>query len=77
MKKIVLIGASKEREFVESVFSQLDNRDHVENLSGKTTLCQLTELLASARLMVSSDSGPLGLAPDTSTGPRRFSRIDY
>jgi heptosyltransferase II len=60
--KIVLIGATKEREFVQSVFNQLTFQDNIENLAGKTSLCELVELLASAQLILSTDSGPAHLA---------------
>jgi heptosyltransferase II len=61
-QKIILIGAGKEREFVDSVVSKLKNRHNVENLAGQTSLPQLVELLASAQLMISTDSGPAHLA---------------
>lgn len=61
-QKIILVGAPKEREFVESVLTQLKDQNNIENLAGKTSLCQLAELLASAQLMLSTDSGPAHLA---------------
>lgn len=61
-QKIILIGAPKEREFVESVVTQLSNQDNIENLAGTTSLCQLVELLASAQLVLSTDSGPAHLS---------------
>jgi len=61
-QKIVLIGAAKEKEFVESVVQQLKSQDNIENLAGKTSLCELVELLASAQLLLSTDSGPAHLA---------------
>jgi len=61
-QKIILIGALKEKEFVASVLSQLKNSFNIENLAGKTSLCQLAEILASAQAMLSTDSGPAHLA---------------
>jgi len=61
-QKIVLIGAPKEREFVESVVKQLSNQHNIENLAGTTSLSQLAEILASAHLILSTDSGPAHLA---------------
>jgi heptosyltransferase II len=61
-QKIVLIGAGKEREFVDSVMILLKDRHNVENLAGQTSLHQLAEQLASAQLMLSTDSGPAHLA---------------
>jgi lipopolysaccharide heptosyltransferase II len=61
-QKIILIGAPKEKEFVDSVVKQLNNATGIENLAGRTSLCQLAEILASAQLMVTTDSGPAHLA---------------
>jgi lipopolysaccharide heptosyltransferase II len=61
-KKIILIGAPKERAFVSAVYEQLKNKDKIENNAGETSLLQLTELLATARIMLSTDSGPAHLA---------------
>jgi ADP-heptose:LPS heptosyltransferase len=61
-QKIVLIGAPKEKEFVDSVLSQLNHPSNIENLAGKTSLNQLAEVLASAQVMLTTDSGPAHLA---------------
>jgi len=61
-QKIILIGAPKEKEFVDSVLAQLNDRSNIENLAGSTSLCELAEVLASAQLMLSTDSGPAHLA---------------
>jgi lipopolysaccharide heptosyltransferase II len=61
-QKIVLIGAPKEKEFVDAVLEQLKDRPSIENLAGKTSLLQLAEVLASAKLMLTTDSGPAHLA---------------
>lgn len=61
-QKIILIGASREKEFVDSVLMQLKDVSNVENLAGQTSLSQLTELLACAQLMITTDSGPAHLA---------------
>jgi ADP-heptose:LPS heptosyltransferase len=68
-QKIVLIGAPKEKEFVDSVLSQLNHPSNIENLAGKTSLNQLAEVLASAQVMLTTDSGPahLGNALGTQT----------
>lgn len=59
---IILIGASKEVPFVDSVLSGLPDRRGVESRAGKTSLMQLTEILASAQVLLSTDSGPAHLA---------------
>ena len=61
-QKIILIGAPKEKEFVDNVFFQLHDNSNIENASGKTSLLQLAEVLSSAQLMLSTDSGPAHLA---------------
>jgi lipopolysaccharide heptosyltransferase II len=61
-QKIILIGAPKEKEFVDTVLPNLDSSSNIENLAGKTSLSQLAKLLASAQLMLSTDSGPAHLA---------------
>lgn len=61
-QKIILIGAPKEKEFVGSVINQLDNPVNIENLAGKTSLSQLVPILASAQVVLTTDSGPAHLA---------------
>jgi ADP-heptose:LPS heptosyltransferase len=61
-QKIILIGAPKEKRFVDSVLSQLNNSSNIENLAGKTSLGQLVQVLASAQVMLTTDSGPTHLA---------------
>lgn len=60
--KILLIGAPKEKEFVETVLSQLSSKNNIESIAGKTSLSQLIEILASAKLMLTTDSGPAHLS---------------
>lgn len=60
--KIILIGAPKEKEFVDTVLQQINDANNIENLAGKTSLFQLAEVLASAQLMLTTDSGPAHLA---------------
>ena len=61
-QKIIMIGAPKEKEFVDSVVSSLPDKTNIENLAGKTSLPQLIKTLASAEVMLSTDSGPAHLA---------------
>ena len=60
--EIILIGAPKEKPFVTEVLSKVKNKGRIRNMAGETSLIQLSELLASARLMLSTDSGPAHLA---------------
>ncbi|MGZ3839167.1 MAG: glycosyltransferase family 9 protein [Flavisolibacter sp.] len=59
---VILIGAPKESTFVEEVLGQLVNKKDIWSVAGKTSLPQLVETLAGARLMLSTDSGPAHLA---------------
>ena len=61
-QKIILIGAPKEKEFVDSVINFFPGKNNMENLAGKTSLPQLIKTLASAQVMLSTDSGPAHLA---------------
>ena len=60
--RIILIGAPKEKAFVDEVFRNLDDHNNIENQAGTTSLVSLIELLASARVMLTTDSGPAHLA---------------
>lgn len=60
-EKIVLIGAPKEEAFVHEVLKKLPGTN-IENKAGKTNLSQLVQLLASAKLLLTTDSGPAHLA---------------
>jgi heptosyltransferase II len=60
--KIVLIGGPKEKEFVETVLQKTDNKAGIESLAGKTSLAGLVHTLASATLVLTTDSGPAHLA---------------
>ena len=62
LEKIILVGGVNERVAVDEVMNQLGNKEGVESIAGQTTLKQLCEILASAKLMVSTDSGPAHLA---------------
>ena len=59
---IVLIGGKQEKDFVEEVFQKLANRQGIETVAGKTSLSQLVQILASAQLVLTTDSGPAHLA---------------
>ncbi|MDQ3279402.1 MAG: glycosyltransferase family 9 protein [Bacteroidota bacterium] len=59
---IFLVGSSKEAPYVEEVIRALPDRSNIESLAGKTGLPQLAETLASAKLVLTTDSGPAHLA---------------
>lgn len=86
--KIILSGAPKDRELIESILATLRERPVV--LAGKTNLKQLIALMKRADLVVSGDSGPLHLASAVGTsvvaifgptrpevtGPRGLGRVE-
>ena len=67
--EILLIGAAKEKEHVEEVLNKLPDKTNIRSLAGQTRLPELVELLASAQLLFTTDSGPahLGNALGTHT----------
>jgi len=60
-EKIVVIGAPKEQVFIDEVLKNLP-RHTIENKAGKTSLPELVHLLAAAKLLLTTDSGPAHLA---------------
>ncbi|RYY40499.1 MAG: glycosyltransferase family 9 protein [Chitinophagaceae bacterium] len=59
---LVLVGSPKEQEFVTEVLALLPDARNIENKAGATNLTGLVEILASARMLLSTDSGPAHLA---------------
>lgn len=59
--RIVLAGSPKEKPFIDEVYNLLANGEGIENKAGNS-LPELTELLANAQLVLSTDSGPAHLA---------------
>ena len=61
-QQIILIGGSKEKEFVEEVYNSLYDKGNIENLAGSSSLPQLIGLLSRCKLLLTTDSGPAHLA---------------
>ncbi|RYY93354.1 MAG: glycosyltransferase family 9 protein [Chitinophagaceae bacterium] len=59
---LLLVGAPKEQAFVAEVIAALPDQSGIHNKAGTTTLTGLADLLAGARLVLSTDSGPAHLA---------------
>lgn len=57
-----IIGSPKEKEYVDLLLNAADNSDRLENFAGKTSLEGLCELMASAKVVLTTDSGPAHLA---------------
>jgi ADP-heptose:LPS heptosyltransferase len=60
--KIYLVGAPKEKQYVDYVLSQLKDNRNMECIAGKTSLSELVSIIGSARLMLTTDSGPAHLS---------------
>src|SRR5690606_33498440 len=60
--EILLIGAPHEKDFVETVLNALPERNNIRSIAGTTSLPQLVEVLASAQLVLTTDSGPAHLS---------------
>jgi heptosyltransferase II len=60
--EIVLIGAPKEKIFIDQVYKGIMPGSRVVNRAGDTNLAALIELIGSAQLVLSTDSGPAHLS---------------
>jgi len=60
--ELVLIGANAERKYTQAVAQTIDSPRRVHDLAGALNLIELAELISSAALFISNDSGPLHLA---------------
>lgn len=59
---IVLIGSGGEKEFVDEVFNSLVSKKNIINIAGTTSLIDLSEILISSKVILTTDSGPAHLA---------------
>ena len=60
-ENILLIGSPKEKVFIENVHRQLKYKHKVINVAGNT-LPELVSLICSAKIVISTDSGPAHIA---------------
>lgn len=60
--KVILTGSNNEAEYVNSIFCNLKRKDLVTDLSGKTSVNELTALISSSCCLITNDSGPLHIA---------------
>ncbi len=56
--RIVLIGASSEREQAARVMTQMQQPSAAQNLAGETSIAELIGLLSSCDLLITNDTGP-------------------
>lgn len=59
---IILTGSKKDINRVNWLMESLENKEKVLNLAGKTSLINLSSIIKSCDLMLSTDSGPAHLA---------------
>jgi ADP-heptose:LPS heptosyltransferase len=64
---IYLIGSKGEMEYVDHVYNPFQSDELVINLSGRTNLDQLIELLRNAEMIITNDTGPMHLAASLNT----------
>lgn len=60
--ELVMVGSPKEVPHVQAVFDRLKTKDNIVVMAGKTNLPQLIDLLGTAPVMLTTDSGPMHLA---------------
>jgi heptosyltransferase-2 len=60
--ELVLVGSPKEVPHVTAVYNGLENKEGIVTMAGKTNLTQLIDLLSTAAVMLTTDSGPMHLA---------------
>jgi lipopolysaccharide heptosyltransferase II len=60
--RFILVGSPKEKEYVDELLNGAENRERLENNAGKTNLKELCALMASAKAVLTTDSGPAHLA---------------
>jgi lipopolysaccharide heptosyltransferase II len=60
--ELVLVGSPKEKPHVDAVYKGLAYRDGIVNEAGNTNMKQFIELLGTAPVMLTTDSGPMHLA---------------
>ncbi|HEV2208717.1 MAG TPA: glycosyltransferase family 9 protein [Verrucomicrobiae bacterium] len=60
--RVVLTGAKFEREINRELIERLGDSQAVVDLAGRTSIGELTGVIAACRLFVSSDSGPYHMA---------------
>jgi len=65
--KFAFVGSPKEKQFIDQLLAHTADADRVENLAGKTDLEGLSRLMASAKVVLTTDSGPAHLANSVGT----------
>jgi len=61
------IGSPKDAGHIEQIYINAENKERIKNNTGKTDLVGLAELMAGARVLLTTDSGPAHLANSVGT----------
>jgi lipopolysaccharide heptosyltransferase II len=78
--RIVFSGAKQDRALIQAIIEGMENRSVAVNLAGETTLKSLAAVYERARILVTTDTGPMHLAAALNTpvvaifGPTAFWR---
>jgi len=56
------IGSPKDADYVNLIYTNAENQQQLKNYAGKTGLVELVNLIAGAKLLLTTDSGPAHLA---------------
>jgi heptosyltransferase II len=54
---ILLTGSPSEKDFVDSVYNALDDKNKISNIAGKTKLDELANIISNVKVILSTDSG--------------------
>ena len=60
--KQIYIGGPSESEYVKAITEQLTGKPQIIDLSGKTSIDELIEILRKTQLLITNDTGPMHLA---------------
>ncbi len=60
--KIIMLGVKSESKVAEEVINNTKNKNRISNLTGKTNLSQLAEVLEKCKYLVTNDTGTMHLA---------------
>jgi ADP-heptose:LPS heptosyltransferase len=78
---IVIIGSKGEMQYADQLIDEANPK--IKSVAGKTSLKELISLIASSKVMVTNDTGPMHLAFSTQTrtlalfGPSKPEQFDY
>jgi len=61
-ERFAFIGSPNDEDHVQQILVNAENKDRLENFAGKTDLIGLAKLMAGAKALLTTDSGPAHLA---------------